>query len=46
MRSIKRQDAGGLLSNIGLTTLLSKIPLLGSVLFEKYKLSEIINKLF
>ena len=45
MRSVKRQDAGGLLSNIGLKTLLSKIPLLGSVLFEKYKLNEIINKL-
>ena len=32
-RFIKKQDAKGLLSNLGLTTSLSKIPILGDVLF-------------
>ena len=30
---IKKQEAKGLLSNLGIRTLLSKIPLLGDVLF-------------
>ena len=30
---IKKQEAKGLLSNLGITTPLSKIPLLGNVLF-------------
>ena len=32
-RSIKKQEDKGLLSNIGIKTLLSKIPLLGDLLF-------------
>ena len=30
---INKQEAKGLLSNLGITTLLSKIPLLGDILF-------------
>ena len=30
---IKKQDAKGILSNLGIKTLLSKIPVLGNVLF-------------
>ena len=32
---IKKQEANGLLSSLGIKTLLSKIPLLGNVLFWK-----------
>ena len=32
-RFIKNQEAKGLLSNLGLKTLLSKVPILGDVLF-------------
>ena len=32
-RFIKKQEASGILSNIGLKTSLSKIPLLGDILF-------------
>ena len=46
LRFIKKQDSGGLLSNNGLKTPLRKVPLLGSVLLEKYKLNEIINKFY
>ena len=42
-RFVKKQDAKGLLSNLGIKTRLSKIPLL-NVLFEVYKMNEIINK--
>ena len=33
-RFIKKEEANGILSNLGLTTPLSKIPLLGNILFE------------
>ena len=43
-RFIKKQEAKGLLSNLGIKTLLSKIPLL-NVLFRMHiKMNEIINK--
>ena len=32
-RSIKNQEAKGLLSNLGIKTLLSKVPILGDILF-------------
>ena len=32
-RFIKNQEAKGLLSNLGLKTLLSKVPILGEILF-------------
>ena len=41
-RFVKEQDAKGLLSNFGIKTPLSKIPLL-NVLFQVYKMNEIIN---
>ena len=44
---IKKQEAKGLLSNLDINTPLSKIPLLGDVLFEhsslNYKMNDIIN---
>ena len=40
----KEQEARGLLSCLGIRTPLSKIPLLGPLLFYKYKMNEIINK--
>ena len=43
-RFIKNQHAKGLLSNLGLRTPLSKLPLLGDVLFWLYKMNEIVNK--
>ena len=42
-RFVKKQDAKGLLSNLGIKTPLSKVPLL-NVLLEVYKMNEIINK--
>ena len=47
-RFIKNQEAKGLLRNLGLKTLLSKVPILGDILFWssslKYKMNEIVNK--
>ena len=45
-RFIKKQEAEGLLSNLGIRTPLSKIPLLGNVLFrmQLYEMNDIINK--
>ena len=40
---MKEQEAKGLLSNLGIKTLLSKIPLL-NVCFKGYKMNEIVNK--
>ena len=49
---IKDQEAGGLLSSLGIETPLSKIPLVGPLLFQRYqqvntryKMNEIANKL-
>ena len=33
-RFIKNQEAKGLLSNLGIRTLLSKVPILGDILFR------------
>ena len=44
-RFIKNQGAKGLLSNLGLRTPLSKVPLLGDILFWLYKMNEIVNKI-
>ena len=48
---IKQQEAIGLLSNLVTKTLLSKIPLVGSILFQRYyqantryKTNKIVNK--
>ena len=43
-RFIKNQEGKGLLSNLGIRTPLNKVPLLGDILFYKYKMNEIINK--
>ena len=43
-RFIKNQEAKGLLSNLGLKTPLSKVPILGDILFWRYKMNEIVNK--
>ena len=43
-RFMKNQEANGLLSNLGLKTPLSKIPLLGNILLQRYKMNEIVNK--
>ena len=43
-RLIKNQEAKGLLSNLGIRTPLSKVPVLGDILFQKYKMNEIVNK--
>ena len=40
---IKKQEASGLLSKLGIETPLSKIPILGDVLFYMYKMNEIVN---
>ena len=44
MEFLKKKEAGGLLSILGIRTPLSQIPLLGPFLFLKYKMKEIINK--
>ena len=41
---IKKQEASGLLSKLGIKIPLSKIPILGDVLFSMYKMNEIVNK--
>ena len=43
-RFIKNKEAKGLLSNLGIRTRLSKVPLLGDSLFQKYKINETVNK--
>ena len=47
-RFIKNQEAKGLLSNLGLKTPLSKVPILGDILFQsatpsEYKMNEIVH---
>ena len=41
---IKEQEARLLLYSLGLRTPLSQIPIVGQILFLKYKMNEIINK--
>ena len=43
-RFVKEQEAKGLLNNLGIKTLLDKIPLVGDILFYVYKMNEIMNK--
>ena len=44
-RFIKNQEAKGLLSNLGIKTPLSKVPILGDILFWMHiKMNEIVNK--
>ena len=44
-RFIKNQEAKGLLSNLGIRTPLSKVPILGDILFSMHiKMNEIVNK--
>ena len=44
-RFIKNQEAKGLLSNLGIKTPLSKVPILGGILFWAHiKMNEIVNK--
>ena len=45
LRLIKKKEASELLSNLGLKQPLSKIPLLGDILFYRYKMNEIVNKI-
>ena len=42
-RFMKEQESKGLLSNLGIETPLSKVPLLGDILFCVYKMNEIVN---
>ena len=46
MRFINKQEASGLLSNLGLKTIKTpiKTPILGDILFKRYKTNEIVNK--
>ena len=41
---IKEQEASGLLSSLGIKAPLSKISLVGYLLFQEYKMNEILNK--
>ena len=43
-RFIKKQEASEKLSNLGLTTPLNKIPLLGDICFRIINVNEIVNK--
>ena len=42
---IKKQEASGLLSSLGIRTPLRKFQLVGNILFYRYKMNEIINKI-
>ena len=42
-RFIKKKEAKGLLSKLGPKTPLSKIPVLGDILFQEHKMNEIVN---
>ena len=44
-RFIKKKQAEGLLSNLGLRTPLRKVLLLGDILFQLYKINEIVKEL-
>ena len=43
VKTLKEQEAKGLLSSLGLKTRLSKIPLFGDTFFWVYKINEIVN---
>ena len=44
-RFSKAKKASGLLSSLGTKTPFSKIDLVGPLLFERYKMNEIVNKI-
>ena len=44
-RFSKEEEAKGILSSLGLQILLSKVPLLGDILFSLYKMNDVVNKL-
>ena len=44
MRFIKEQEASELLSSLRIKTALRKIFLVGPLLFQRYKMNEIVNK--
>ena len=43
-RFTENQETKGLLSNSGIRTPLSKVPILGDILFQNYKMNETVNK--
>ena len=43
---LNEQEARAILGNLGIRTPLGKIPFLGPLLFQRYKINEIINKFF
>ena len=43
-RFIIKQEPSRILSNLGLKTSLNKIPLSGDILFQNYKMNEIVHK--
>ena len=44
LRFIKKQEVKGIFSSLVVRTSLRKVPLLGNVLFSKYKMNGIVNK--
>ena len=44
LRIIKKQEASGLFSNLGIRTSLSKITPLWYILLKRYKMNEILNQ--
>ena len=42
-RFIKNQETKGLLNNLGIRAPLSKVLILGDILFKLYKMNEIVN---
>ena len=43
---MKEQEAGGLLVNLGIKTALSQIPLVGFLLFERYKMNKRVKSFY
>ena len=43
---VKKRSKGTLLNSLGLKTSLSKFQLLGNILFKRYKMNEIVEKLW
>ena len=43
-RFIKNQETIGILSNLGIRTPLSEVPILGDIFFWMYKMNEVVNK--
>ena len=46
LRFMKRQETSASLNNLGLKTSSSKIPLLGDILVQGYKMKQIVNQFF